>query len=162
MKIKLFVFLCLCFSFISCATAPVPRQVQTAFPIDKAFDKVWQAVIETFAELNLPILNKEIGPGVISTDWINLENKDNTNGYCDCGKLGIMAIEDLRHGRFEVYIKKVGDSSCELKVNTEFELIWRSIPPVYTIGGEATFTKKCVSTGILEAEIFKRVSEKTK
>lgn len=157
MKIKPIAFLCLCFGLICCATPPVPRQVPNSFPIDKPFDTVWQSVIETFAELNLPIMNMEKVSGLITTDWISFAGQDNIKGYCDCGGLGISREVD-RRGRFNVYVKKVGDSACELKVNSIFDHTITSALDNHS----PNYTSACVSTGKLEAEVFKRVSEKAK
>jgi uncharacterized lipoprotein len=157
MKIKPIAILCLCFGLMSCATAPVQRQVPSSFPFDKPFDPVWQAVIETFAELNLPILNMEKASGLITTDWISFRGQDNTTGYCACGGLGT-SVEVDRRGRFNVYVKKVGESSCELKVNSVFENNTRSA----LVKDSLISVGNCVSTGKLEAEIYKRVSEKMK
>lgn len=54
-----------------CGTAPAPRQIQNSFPLPYPFEATWQAVIETFADLNLPILNMEKASGLITTDWIS-------------------------------------------------------------------------------------------
>jgi len=154
---KLFSVLGILIVLAACATAPAPRQIQTSFPLEKPFDPVWQTVIEVFAELNLPIMNMEKVSGLITTDWINFTGQNNINGYCDCGGLG-MNREVERRGRFNVYVKKVGDSSCELKVNSIFEHIITSALD----NTSPHYTNACVSTGKLEAEIFKRIQEKIK
>jgi hypothetical protein len=156
MKKHLGFFLVVCF-FIGCATAPVPRQIQNVFPIDKPFDSVWQATIETFAELNLPILNLAKDSGLITTDWISFQGQKNETGYCDCGGLGINA-ELERRGRFNVYVKKTGESSCEVKVNATFDHTIQSALDRTS----PRYTNSCVSTGKLEAEMFRLISEKAK
>jgi hypothetical protein len=146
-------FVCLA---VGCGVPPVARTIVSSFPIDKPFDSVWGAVIETFAELNLPILNMEKASGLITTDWISFKGQDNI-GYCDCGKLGLY-VEIARQGRFNVYAKKVDEASCELKVNSVFQRITHMAfdrDPTPIVGD-------CVSTGKLEAEIYRRVSEKIK
>jgi hypothetical protein len=150
-------FLVVCF-FIGCATAPVARQIQNAFPIDKPFDSVWQATIETFAELNLPILNLAKDSGLITTDWIRFAGQKEETGYCACGKAGYpFAVQD-RAGRFNVFVKKTSDLSCEIKVNATFEQL--SQDAVTSTG--ATRKRPRVSTGKLEAEMFRLISEKAK
>jgi len=146
-----------CLGMAACATAPAPRLVVRPFAISKPFDAVWQSVIETFAELNLPIMNMEKESGLITTDWISFRGQDKTTGYCDCGGIG-MNVEIDRLGRFNVYVEKVGESSCELEVNSFFEIITRS---ALAHNGPSS-VGYCVSTGKLEAEIYKRVSEKIK
>jgi len=151
MKIKSIAALFLCFGLICCATAPPPRQIISSFPIEKPYDTVWQAVIETFAELQLPIMNMEKDSGLIVTDWIDFTGQNN-NGYCDCGGLGIN-IEVNRTGKFNVFVKKTGDNSCDIKVNTMYQQMLKF--------GDTISKRNCVSTGNLEAEIYNKVKEKT-
>jgi len=154
---KFFALVIIVFVGAVCATGPAPRLIVRPFAIPKPFDAVWQSVIETFAELKLPIMNMEKASGLITTDWISFRGQDNTTGYCDCGGLGIN-VEIDRLGRFNVYVEKVGESSCELEVNSFFENSTRSA----LIHNGPSSVGKCVSTGKLEAEIYKRVSEKIK
>lgn len=158
MKTKFYGIIFLFLFLVSCATAPVPRQIQNSFPIEKPFDSVWQAVIEVFAELNLPIMNMEKVSGLITTDWISFYAQKITPFYdmADCGKLGFTDAEIERAGKFNVYVKKTSDNSCEVKVNSLFEQHYR------TYDNPSIFKRACVSTGKLEAEIFKRVQEKIK
>jgi hypothetical protein len=61
-----------------------------------------------------------------------------------------------RLGKFNVYVKRVSDNSCEIKINSVFEQHYRfgDVPSV--------MKKSCVSTGELEAEIYKQIQEKIK
>jgi hypothetical protein len=129
----------------------VPRQIQNSFPIEKPFDSVWQAVIEVLAELNLPILNMEKASGLITTDWL-LVNKT----YCDCESPGFTPATKEHRGKFNVYVKKNSENTCEVKINCLYEMI------IYYTGSTGPRKYACVSTGKLEAEIFKRVQEKIK
>lgn len=145
---------------VACGTAPKPRQIQNAFQIDKSFDSVWPAVIGTFADLTLPISNMEKASGLIATGWITVPGsydtfaKDNETGYCDCGAPAISWGRVTRAGKLNVSVKKINETSCEVIINAKFEFAWdrESESVSYT----------CVSTGKLEAEMFKRISEKAK
>jgi hypothetical protein len=138
----------------SCASSPVPRQIQNSFPIDQPFEKVWQAVIETFAELNLPIMNMEKASGLITTDWISFRGQKNETGYCSCGRARFPLSEVERAGKFNVYVKKIDEDSCEIKVNSVFEK---------TAAYEDVVEKQfCVSTGKLEKEIYDLVLAKAR
>lgn len=138
----------------ACAKVPVARQIQSSFPIDKPFEAAWQAVIEVFAELNLPISNMEKVSGLIVTDWISFRYQDNKTGYCDCGTVGFPFSETDRRGKFNVYVKKTSEGTCEVKVNSVFEMI--------SSYQEANKNTNCVSTGKLEVDIYRRVQEKLK
>lgn len=157
MRIKIFGIGLACFFLISCMELPQPKIIVNSFTIEKPFDSVWQAVIETFAELNLPILNIEKDSGLITTDWIDFIRKENMD-YFDCGKLG-MNIEKSRSGRFNVFVKRLGDNSCEIKINCTYQQEYY-FPDLLGTGKEYTDTRQCISTGKLEAEMFRLIEEK--
>ena len=131
---------------------PTPRTIQSSFPIARPFDAVWQATTEVFAELNLPILNVEKASGLITTDWISFRGQSNEAGYCDCGQTRFPLGEVDRQGRFNVYVKRIGEDACELMVNSVFEKVARY--------QEVVERTACVSTGNLEATMHQRVMEK--
>jgi len=154
MKNRFLGIIFLSFGLMCCGTAPKPQQIQNSFPIDKPFEAVWQSVIETFAELNLPILNMEKASGLITTDWISFRGQKDETGYCSCGKEAFPYYEVDRMGKFNVYVKKVSDGACEVKINSIFEM---------TSAYENNVIKRsCFSTGKLEADIYKKVTEKIK
>ena len=152
MRIKILICGLVCLFLFGCATAPKPRQITNAFPIEKPFDDVWQAVIESFAELQLPILNMEKDSGLITTDWIDFTGQKNTD-YCDCGGLG-MNIEIKRIGRFNVFVKRVATSSCEIQINSMYE------QTVDETMSSRIYKRKCVSTGKLEADMYRLIKSK--
>jgi len=155
---KLVVFsVAVCLAFAACMTAPAPRTVVNAFPIDQPFDPVWQAVIETFADMNLPILNMEKASGLITTDWIRFPYEGREDGYCDCGGLGANAEVD-RSGCFNVFVKRSSDSSCDIKINVRFQRIVKNM----LVDDGSRPINECVSTGKLEAEMFGRISDRLK
>jgi hypothetical protein len=153
---KYFALLALLFAGLACTTAPTVRQIQNAFPIEKPFESVWQATIETFSDINLPILNVAKDSGLITTDWISFTGQKNETGYCDCGEAGVQEVEKDRLGKLNVYVKKISDTACEVRINSVFE-------QHYVIYNNAVLNKRpCVSTGKLEADMFKLISEKAK
>ena len=146
-------------------TPPKPRQIQNTFPYDRPFDAVWQAAIEAVAEMNLPIANLEKDSGLITIDWQNFGAQNPNDGFCDCGRLKtapaatagdwvpgkpVPKVEGPEYetwyvrGHFNIFIKRIGDTSCELKVNSVFE----------------TGSRTCISTGRLEAALDKIVRQK--
>jgi hypothetical protein len=143
--------LALLFSF-SCAeltpTAAKPMQIENIFELNRPFDKVWQAVIETFSDMNYPIANIEKASGLIMTDWQTTDTS-----FCDCGKQ--ILIEFVPHfirGKFNIYVKKIDEESCEYRINCIFEMLLQ-----YSTG---TQTKICYSNGLFEKSFRKSVLEK--
>lgn len=139
----------LCVVIGGCATAPTPRTVVNKFSYNASIDTVWTATVETFAEMNLPIDNIEKDSGLIATDWINFTGTGNKD-YCDCGGLGL-AIENLRRGKFNVFVKQTGNA-VDARVNVHYQ---------QTASLDNTpFTRDCVSTGALEARINELIGQK--
>lgn len=144
----------LCLSLASCMpTAPQPRVIVNSFPIDQPFEAVWTAVIETFSDMSLPILNMEKASGLITTDLIDFTAAQWVR-YADCGNLGDYSPVS-RRGKFNVFVKKVG-ATCEVKVNAMFSLIVQ-----FALNGERR-DQQCVSRGNFEADFFKIITDKIK
>jgi len=153
---KVFILGVICLVFWSCTTAPVPRIIVNAFPIGGSFDSVWQAVIETFAESMLPIENMEKDSGLITTGWISFPGQTN-EGDCDCGKLG-MYVEQSREGKFNVFVKRIDADNQEVKITCSYQQKY------YLAIDEdrQTLTRKCLSTGNLEAKLFGLIRSKAR
>ena len=152
MRTKIFILALTSAFLAACASAPAPRTIVNSFAIDAGYDSVWSALIETFAELQLPIDNMEKDSGLVTTDWIEFTGQTN-EGYCDCGGLGIN-IEVNRLGKFNVFMKKVTEDSCQMTVNCMYEQTIRF--------GDTTSRRKCISTGNLEQEMYNLVVSKLK
>jgi transcription elongation factor Elf1 len=99
-------------------------------------------------------MNMEKASGLITTDWISFKGQKDETGYCACGKARFPLSEIDRHGKFNVYIKKISENSCEIKVNAVFEKI--------AAYGDVVEKTPCFSTGKLEADIYKLIIEKLK
>lgn len=146
-------------------TPPAPREIQKTFLYDKPYDAVWQAAIEAIAEMNLPIDNLEKDSGLITISWQNFGAQSASTGFCDCGRInapsqysdgewipgrpnkeagGIETETWYVRGHFNIFVKPISESSCELTVNSVFE----------------TENHTCVSTGRLEATLDKTIREK--
>lgn len=132
----------------SCATAPAPRSIENSFEYSDTYDSVWSAIIETMAEMNLPISAMEKDSGLIATDWLNFMGTSN-NDYCDCGGLGINT-ERAREGKFNVFVRR-DDPKLVVRVNCTFR---------QTIAyGNSHSTRDCVSTGAIERQIDEKIRD---
>jgi uncharacterized lipoprotein len=155
MKKYFLLFLGLCF-IMACATAPAPRTIVNAFPVNQPFEKVWTAVIETFSDMNLPIQNMEKASGLVVTDWIDFTQNQAWDRYTDCGKIGMTNAVQEKRGKFNVFVKKVSEESCEVRINALF-----SITELSNLT-KTTSNAQCVSTGAFEADFLKLITDKIK
>jgi PIN domain nuclease of toxin-antitoxin system len=80
-------------------------------------------------------------------------NMEKDSGLIVTDGLGIN-IEVNRTGKFNVFVKKVTDDSCEAKINTLYQQTIKF--------GDVISQRKCISTGGLEAEFYKLVNDKLK
>ena len=158
MRIKTLVLGLICLMIYGCATAPAPRQIVKAFPIEAPFGEVWQAAIESFAELQLLIKNMEKDSGLITTDWIDFPLGKAGKEFCDCGRLALMSWEVKRAGRLNVFVKRGSVDSCEIQVNCTYEQTYDSRS--WSGRPLPTWKRRCASTGKLEADIFDMVKSK--
>lgn len=105
------------------------------------FDEAWEATIDTFEELRLPIDNLERQSGVITTDWVLL---DDAEDYMNCPDDASRNEE----GRFNVFLREVGDG-IRVTVNAS-----------YQAEDDTERRHSCVSTGDYEDLILRRVRSK--
>lgn len=130
---------------IGCATSPRPRTIVKDFDMEVEFDEVWPAVIETLAELNIPIDNLEKDSGLITTDWLGFGAS-----YCDCGDPGITS-QAQPTGKFNVFVKRA-PHGVTVTVNARYKTIRTFLDESSEI--------HCVSTGKLEETIEVSIASK--
>ena len=134
------------------SSASCPAVSESAASFTRALRLVCVAVIESFAELNLPIMNMEKASGLITTDWISFDRGDNKpDAVCSCGTMIFPLSEAGRAGKFNVFVKPAG-SGCEMRVNAVFEAVFQF--------EDAIKKRECKSTGRLEKSIYERVLAK--
>jgi hypothetical protein len=108
---------------------------------DVTFDEAWEAAIDTFEELRLPIDNLERASGVVTTDWVLL---DDAEDYMNCPDDASRNAE----GRFNVFLREVGDG-IRVTVNAS-----------YQAEDDTDRRHSCVSNGDYEDLILRRIRSK--
>ncbi len=105
-----------------------------------SYDATWQAVLQSFAELDLPIATIERESGLVATDWILVSESDDR---MDCP-------DDARQAemRFNVLLEEAG-SGTRMTITSGARAL--------TDDG---VLQRCASTGVLERAIQRRVSRK--
>lgn len=165
---NIFVLIVVVFIGAACAALPEARQIQDSWTIDKPFDQVWQSSLETLAEMDFKLampLDKD--SGLISTELTNIP--ESKKEWWDSGSLAFTQFKKGFRGKITAFVKKNGDDQTQIKIISKFEILFTDTLDSATksrieqaVQGDTLYTRPCVSTGKLEAEIFKRVSEKTK
>jgi len=151
MKKSVILAVCICLAG-ACVMEDLTR-VENPRVLKNDMEAVWASVLETMAELRLPVLDMDKAAGVITTEWISFKNQDDATGYCACGTTKFPLVEVDRRGKFQISIiglknpKQVSVSSVFEKIS-QYKDIVENTP--------------CVSTGKLEAEISSRITRKLK
>ena len=139
-------FVCLA---IACAVTPAPRVIKNTFPVERPIDAVWQSTVEAFADLNLSIETINKDSFLIASKAVTVPKE-----YSDCGSQGAGDVRSDYRAQFNVFLKKTGESSTEMKVNAIFDrIVFYDLP-----AGPRTYT--CVSTGKLEATFYETIKAK--
>lgn len=157
MKLFKFAFTALLISIflIACASyrPPIKYDFQTEMIYKESFDEIWNKTVEWFATQGTPIKNMDKESGFISTEY-SLSTEKHMR-YVDCGIVGehplvIQKIENPT-GNFNILIKKQPDDKTSVNINSFFQATY-----IATTGSGIPASKKieCVSTGLLEREIF--------
>ena len=148
---KKWVFVCVLsvVFLLSCAVAPKTYLFDNKFIIEQEFDEIWSAIMETFAERNIPIDNMEKVSGYISTKEMRFQSE-----WADCGTAGALEISSSQPlGSFNVFVKEVSPGNCTVTVNTTFRVSTQFMdnPSSY---------KDCNSTGEMESWFYETLLTK--
>lgn len=68
----------------ACVTAPATAPERAATPVSASTGKTWDAVIDVFAERNIPIRNMERASGFIATEPMGVDPREGEK-WADCG-----------------------------------------------------------------------------
>lgn len=93
----------------ACASPPPPQTPRLPTSVAASFGRTWDAVIDQFANSNIPVHTMERASGFISTGPLSTSSESRTNldAYADCGKDMIKPRPD----RVEYNVVVRGDSS---------------------------------------------------
>lgn len=84
------------------ATAPAKHTIHKTKTISATYDATWGAVIDLVAERGWAISNMAKDSGLITTDWMSIEND---TPYADCGEPGLSSVQGtdstMRAGRWD-------------------------------------------------------------
>lgn len=118
----------------ACATAPATAPERVATPISASAGKTWDAVIDIFAERNIPIRNMERVSGFIATEPLTVTVADGQK-WADCG--GALGVRlGAQRATYNVLVR--GDSS---HATVRATVLW-----------ERTGNQGCTTRGVWERD----------
>jgi len=123
--------------FSGCAgIAPQVYQFENKEIFEGSFDEIWSAIIETFAEKNIPISNMEKASGFIATEEMKFSSI-----YADCGAtpIGVKFNSLGPLGKFNVFVKEISSGKYSIMITAS-----------YRVSTDNLYYKGCTSTGELE------------
>ena len=124
-------------------TMPAPPAPRTATPVSASFGKTWNAVVDQFAEQNIPIKTIDRASGLIVADP---QRVSSGSGIADCGSNGMSAL-DPDEATWNVLVR--GDStSSTVKATVRF-----------VITGLYGVMRECSTTGQWESAFEHRVKD---
>ena len=148
------------------AIAPL-REVTVAVP----YEQTWQAVIEVFAQNQIPIKTIDRASGLLVAEPLRFNLRNFSSSYT--GKMGSLVTSDYEYAdcghsaaikynptfaRFNAQIRQKGDSSV-LRVNVLYE--WTPQTNLERQYENQLERKICVSTGKWENEVIEFIVRRT-
>ncbi len=136
-------------AMVGCATPPTTVATpRTATTVNAPFERTWNAVIDVFAEKNIPIATLDKASGFIVADaqFVGASAKDAAE-WADCGKYGIRTIP-VTAGKYNVVVRSVDEHSATVKVTVK----WAG-----DLGGTAY---ECVTKGVWETDFEKDIKSR--
>lgn len=134
-----------------CATPrpPAPPAPSVATPVAASFGRTWDAVIDQFAERNIPIRTLDRSSGIIVTE--SLKVPATIGAVADCGS-DIVAVKLVpTDASYNVLVR--GDSaSSTVRVNVK----WIRVGMARGLSTD-TVTEECSTTGAWESDLQTRI-----
>ena len=127
---------------------------------DVSFDDVWESVVGTYAEFNIPIELIQKESGLISADALTFRR----GKHADCGRVvsnGSMVSVSATVVEFNTFVRDMDDGRIRVHVNASYSANYSFYDPIWGTRGEGDMY--CVSNGSLEnallSQIFRSVAE---
>lgn len=131
-----------------CTTPPAPLAPRSLTAVNAPFSRTWDAVIDVFADRNIPIATMDRASGFIAARPAVTGRADTL--YADCGKaIGVKTLPTA--ASYNLVVR--GDSTrSTVKMTISFT----------QTSGEGAFAtnKECTSRGTLEAAVEQQIKAK--
>ena len=133
-------------SLVSCAQPPLPSIQREGTAVAAPSARVWDAVIDQFAERNIPIRTMERVSGFIATEPLNVDLRDYQKEYYDCGSdMGVPKFANRA-----VYNAVVRGDSTRATVRVTVK--WSIVGGTASLLSGATASLDCSTMGAWETE----------
>lgn len=130
------------------ATPPAPPAPRTATDVSASFNKTWEAVIDQFANENIPIRTVDKASGIIATEVLQVPT--NLDGVADCGRDMGVGLRPT-HASYNVLVR--GDSA---KSTVRINVRWTRTGMARGLS-TATVTEECSTRSVWEPGIEAKI-----
>ncbi len=140
-------------AMVACVHGPTTQlTARAATDVNASFDRTWSAVIDVFAERNIPIATIDKSSGLIATTSLVISDpKETLREWADCGNV------EATRATYNVLVRGAGDRST-VKVTVQW--VWFQSAGIF---GETS--RQCVTRHVweqaAEADIKKRAENAT-
>jgi len=152
---KFFIINTVCFIFIiGCATVPVRPTIQDTQIINAPFDKVWEALVATLAEMGLPIESIEKESGIVTTDFVIFASglaTEKVLGKVAVYPTSLLYIWSTARYKLSIFAIKKGEDATKVKITTHIEAYESNVTHNWMV---------CYSKGVIEKRIFESIKMK--
>ena len=168
-KMKKFLFLSfLVLLLVACSVYhPKIYTPRNVFAVDASFDKTWSSVVETCAEMNIPVKQMQKDSG-----FIEVELRGIAYGWADFGEIpsSLFHVGRLEYptAHFNIYVKSISDNQSEIRMDSDFiaiiiynvDVVIETQKGVSTGTMDVAETRKGVSTGRMEDFFYQSIMKK--
>lgn len=155
MKVRIIVLsVCVPIFLVGCGSPLVKPKITDSRTFDAAYDDVWRAVVQTFAERSLPVSTLEKESGFITTQSHIIDY-----GIFSETTLDAIAVHpNIAFGIWEspklsvnAFISPEGSNTTRVKINTHIEAFEKNMMGKWYI---------CYSMGVIEKDILDTIQSK--
>lgn len=147
---RIAIVVCLAVLGACASTPPGAAVIRSPMPVTASFDRTWTAVIDVFAERNVPIETLDRSSGLIVARPLSVPREDAQ--YADCGTAMGLPIPPSR-AMHNVRVR--GDSASS---TVQITVRWEWVTTATSISAETA--NECSTKGVWETMVERQIKER--
>lgn len=147
------------FLLAGCASFPPPKEkIPNSRVYAYGYDDVWESVLATLSELNIPVMSMEKESGNIVAEDETIELRQYEPGrydsaYCFCGSPERSHVLKELVGKYAISVSRETDVRTSVKIDASFQASQH-------LGERVTGRFPCLSKGIFEPTFLERLDSR--